>query len=224
MSNLEYYYALLGGKRSYFYSFTFQADWMILSYLFNDGTDLDTRTGIYNVGQTTYLGYAGGYQFPNTGLSYTDSTFSSTFTNNVATHGGDNRGSVGRFETVLFNFTRYRQLYPDLQTIRIYSGAWWFVSIGVQPVVLGATLYRGGTPFKPNYNAGTQTNPEFTWTVQSPTAQFSLNSANVTITADNSVPGSSGPTWPAQRIAITTYNLVTGTGTVDAADPTPPPI
>lgn len=117
-------------------SFKFLADYIVLSYEFTDGLDLDTRTGIItpDVGQVTsdysqYLGYNGESQWPITS------------TTPYLTWGNDNTG-LG-FESVLIDLNQFKLEYPSSTNIVIDCRAHWFGAIGVQPVKISAVLYKG---------------------------------------------------------------------------------
>lgn len=119
-------------------SFRFLADYIVLSYEFTDGEDLDTRTGIItpDVGQVTntfekYLGYNGEFQWP------------AEPTTPYLIWGKDNQG-VG-FESVLVDLNEFKTQYPSSTEIIIDCRAHWFLSayVGELPVKISATLYKG---------------------------------------------------------------------------------
>jgi hypothetical protein len=181
-------------------SFTFDADYIILTYQFTDGQDLDTRTRIVtpNVGQTTqtnYIGWGVQSQWPTTGIP-------------ILTWGGDNRGTG--YESVLVNLVRYSQLYPSNSEIVLDLRAEWFTTLGTNPVIVAATLYKGGTITGP-------TSYTFGNTGYSSTAQ--INSVNQTITLFTQSAGTSG-----QRVATLTYNVATNVGTFNNSDTTTPSV
>ena len=115
--------------------FTFDADYMVFTYSFTDGTDLDTRTRVTvpNIGQNTlsdYIGWCCSSEWPQSG-------------NPILSWGGDNTGTG--FESVLIDLIEFKAQYPGQNTISILANAGWFGQVGSNPVVLEVTLYKGGT-------------------------------------------------------------------------------
>jgi hypothetical protein len=115
--------------------FTFNADYIIVSYSFTDGTDLDTRTRISspNIGQSnaqSYLGWCRSEFFPdNEGTP-------------ILTWSGDNTGQG--FESVFVNLIRFKELYPSETSLTIEMSAMWYGDLGNNPVVMDVMLYKGG--------------------------------------------------------------------------------
>ena len=115
--------------------FTFDADYIVLTYAFTDGQDLDTRTRVTipNIGQTTYnesIGWCCQDVWPPEG-------------NPILTWGGDNTG-VG-FESTLIDLIEFKSQYPGQNIITINSKAFWYGELGTNPVTIRVTLYKGGT-------------------------------------------------------------------------------
>jgi hypothetical protein len=115
--------------------FTFNADYIVLTYAFNDGTDLDTRTrvSVPNIGQTGFtesIGWCVESVWPTSGTP-------------ILTWGGDNTGTG--FESVLINLIEFKTQYPGQNTILIDANAGWYGTVGTNPVSIEATLYKGGT-------------------------------------------------------------------------------
>jgi hypothetical protein len=115
--------------------FTFDADYIVVTYAFNDGTDLDTRTRVTvpNIGQNTladYIGWCCLSEWPTTGTP-------------ILTWGGDNTG-VG-FESVLIDLIQFKLDYPGQNIITINANAGWYGTVGTNPVYIQAKLYKGGT-------------------------------------------------------------------------------
>jgi hypothetical protein len=114
--------------------FTFDADYIVLTYAFTDGVDLDTRTKVTvpNIGQTTLedsIGWCCSEQWPTEGTP-------------ILTWGGDNTG-VG-FESVLIDLIEFKNQYPGQNTIVMNSKAFWYGELGTNPVTIRVTLYKGG--------------------------------------------------------------------------------
>lgn len=189
--------------------FAFDADYIMLTYEFTDGIDLDTKTRIVtpDIGQTTNEDFVG---YPNGNLSY---PLNST---PIITWGDDNRDTG--FESVLINVKQLRLFAPTAQSFVLDARALWFVPgvIGSNDVNIAVTLWRnpsGGAPVKNgciNENDGLP----YCWT-NSTAVSASLNSVGVKII--NNDPSSIG-----QRAATLTYNLQTHIGTLNSNDTTTP--
>ena len=115
--------------------FTFDADYIVLTYSFTDGQDLDTRTKVTvpNIGQSTLadsIGWCCSEQWPTSGVP-------------ILKWGGDNTG-VG-FESVLINLIAFKNQFPGENIIVMNSKAFWYGTLGSSPVTIQVTLYKGGT-------------------------------------------------------------------------------
>ena len=146
-------------------AFTFDFDYMVVEYFFSDGYDMDTMTYISNPSimlsnsgdgnavQMTggnyydYVGTCGasdsGPQFPNDGINTP-----------YLIYGGDNQG-VGT-EAALFDLTQFKFQNPSATNIEITYTATWYSTLGTNPVILKATLWKAGTPIQ---NGFTWDNP-----------------------------------------------------------------
>jgi len=116
-------------------NFTFDADYIVLTYAFNDGTDLDTRTRVTvpDIGQNNlsdYIGWCCSSEWPTSG-------------NPILTWGGDNTGTG--FESVLIDLIQFKLDYPGQNIITINANAGWYGTVGTNPVYIQAKLYKGGT-------------------------------------------------------------------------------
>jgi hypothetical protein len=116
-------------------NFTFDADYIVLTYAFDDGTDLDTRTRVTvpDIGQNSlpdYIGWCCSEQWPTSG-------------NPILTWGGDNTGTG--FESVLIDLIQFKLDYPGQNIITINANAGWYGDVGTNPVFIQAKLYKGGT-------------------------------------------------------------------------------
>lgn len=121
-------------------SFIFNADYMVIEYIFTDGLDLDTRTKLVAPSVGAYVGW---------GLSDT--------VTNLLTFSGDNTGTGT--ESTLFRINNYKISYPVTNNIKIDCRAQWYNTVGVNPVGLKITLWAGGTMEKQGF---TWTNPTAT--------------------------------------------------------------
>ena len=117
-------------------AFTFDADYIVVTYAFNDGTDLDTRTRVTvpDIGQsvlTDYIGWCCSEEWPIGSPTP------------ILTWGGDNTGTG--FESVLIDLIEFKSQYPGQNIIEIVCNAAWYGDVGVNPVTIQVTLYKGGT-------------------------------------------------------------------------------
>lgn len=171
--------------------FTFVADWMMITYTFTDGTDLDTRTRLVQPLTTTYLGWG---QSSFLGNSVTDF---------ILRFGGDNTGT-GQ-EAVLLNVANYKAAYPSDANLKIDTRGQWFGSVGSNPVSLTMTLWKGGTPTLVGYS----------WTNSTATDTFTFQSGGKQITFASTNGADLG-----ERVAVVNWNVNTGAGNIDTTDTT----
>jgi hypothetical protein len=181
-------------------TFVFDADYMVLTYQFTNGRDLDTRSRVAspNIGQTTqltYLGWSRLFQFPTTGTP-------------IIRWSGDNIGTG--YESILVNLIKFRQTYPNETNIVIDLRAFWYGTVGSNPINVAATLYKGGTITGPS---------NFVFTNTTFTSKYDISSVSKVITLNTQNSGTSG-----QRVATLTYNLTTNTGTFNNNDTTTPSV
>lgn len=174
-------------------SFQFNADYIMVTYEFTTGKDLDTRTRIVtpNVGQTSqtsYIGWSVLSQYPTSGTPY-------------EIWGGDNQNTG--FESVLFNINLFKSLYPLETEIVIDCRGFWYNEVGTTPVNVSATLWKGGLPVKDS----------FIWVNPTATESFQITSTGLMISLSTKDSTTSG-----QRIATLTYNLNDNTGLLNNND------
>jgi hypothetical protein len=136
-------------------AFVFVADWLMITYEFTDGQDLDTRT------KMTTPAVGGDY----VGWDRANTQGSPT----ILTWGGDNTGTG--FESVLINMAAFQTAYPG-QTMTVDCRAYWYSQVGVNPVTIAAVLWQGGTPTKSGY----------IWTNAGATGTLALNQILVPVT------------------------------------------
>lgn len=182
-------------------TFVFDADYMMLTYEFQDGQDLDTRTRIVlpDIGQDTLAETIGWH--PGTSYVY---QYPPTPATPILLGAGDNTGTG--FESVLVDLAAYNAAYPSNNQILIDMRAHWFTTTGVLPVNIRATLWKGGTPVDIGY----------TFTNATATSTAYIETTPKVITATNESDDS------GERIATLSYNLLTGVGSFDANDLTTP--
>ena len=167
----------------------FVPQYLMITYQFTDGSDLDTRTGIItpNVGQDTqpeYLGWGVKSQWPSTSP--------------YLLWGGDNKGTG--FESVLLYIDNFAALYPSDPNITIDLSCFWYETVGSNPVNVNVTLWKGGTPVQSG----------FVWT--NPTA---INTYNVVSDSKLITLHTQSEITSGQRIAYLSYNIPTGTGNLN---------
>lgn len=130
--------------------FTFDFDYMVVEYFFTDGTDMDTMTYISNpsimnndFGNDSPGDYVGTCASSNNGPDFP--------TNDpYLMYGGDNQSSNGT-ESVLFDLVKYKIQRPFDSNIEITFTSTWYGSVGVNPVITRATMWKGGTPVQDGY-------------------------------------------------------------------------
>ena len=180
-------------------SFQFNADYIMLTYEFTDGRDLDTRTRIVtpDIGQNTqtkYLGWSRLLQYPETGTPY-------------ERWSGDNTGTG--FESVLFDISLFKTTYPLENTLVIDARCFWYNTVGINPVNVAATLWKGGLPIKNG----------FLWENPTATEIFQINSVGKIITL---APTTNKANSSGERVATLTYNLSNNIGVLNNNDTTTP--
>ena len=216
-------------------NFTFDADFMMITYQFTDGIDLDTRTRIVSIDGTTYADQNGqgkhiGFgQYQRTPQSATypapaalPSRICDLPVKPLAIWGSDNTG-IG-FETVMIDFT---QLGVNQNEVVIDCRALWWVTVGTNPVNLSFTLYKGGCMVKQGTPTFSFTNPEATATLTGASATKVItaykNSSQIAIgSSDLESPNINAATSRGQRLAVIKYNRSTNVGSIDINDTTTP--
>lgn len=177
----------------------FDADYVLLTYEFTDGQDLDTHSELLNMsnlsgGAPIPLGYIGSSSNYRTTVSPQPQASAFFF------WGGDNQGT-GR-EAVYIDLIKLRQFHPTITEIAIDCRAHWYITerAGTQPVNMGATLFKGGTM-----------TPANVYSYANPTATRSValdSFSDPVTTLYDSAPRGQNP----ERVAIFVYNLTTKIG------------
>ena len=169
----------------------FDADYIMLRYIYVDGVDLDTRTRIVTPATSDYLGWNRLSRWPASPADI------------ILDWGGDNTGAGNpdgsSAEAVLIDLVNYRTAYPSDDEVEIECRCFWFNSTGTQPVTVEATLWKGGTVIK-----GT---PAYQFSNPTATNTAILDSLSKVITLNTQDPASNG-----QFIATFTYNNATNIG------------
>ena len=194
--------------------FTFDADYAVLTYKFSDATDLDTRTRIVepNINMNNYLGFGAGKCFP------ADASWSKTNIPPTAVidWSGDNTGTG--YESILVDIQKLKALKPDMVNFVVDLRAGWFDSgqpMGVLPVEVKATFYKGGTMLK----SQPVTDP-LSYEYTNPTATSSLQVTSDSKVINTKYQDDGGVRL--QRLAVFKYNVVTKVGYFDINDTTTP--
>jgi hypothetical protein len=217
-------------------SFTFDADYMVVTYQFTDGRDLDTRTRIVSIEGTTYadqnaaeryIGYGQYTRTPQTASYIESGNVCNVATKPLAIWGSDNLNQG--YESTMIDFS----LIPTGQNeIVIDCRAFWWGEIGTQAVNIGFTLYKGGCMVK----QGAAGSPAYSFTNPTAVGTFAGSSSSKVITAykdgtglavgssDLETPSVSANLSRGQRIAVITYNRSTNVGTIDINDTTTPAV
>ena len=214
-------------------NFTFDADFMVITYEFTNGDDLDTRTRIVSIDGTTYADqngqgkYIGWDQYRRTPQSatYVESGSICTLPSLPLAIWGSDNVDTG-FESVMIDFT---QLGAGQNQVVIDCRAFWYSILGTNPVNLSFKLYKGGCMIK----QGSGGSPAFNFTNPTATSSLPMASASKVITAVNNnqiATGSSDLENPnvnvnitrGQRIAVITYNRSTNEGNININDTTTP--
>ncbi len=206
-------------------SFNYAADYVMITYQFTDGEDLDTRSAVRvpNVGQTTapnYLGFGGTGGERGTGAALWNTTAGGTQAASYVTYwpnetnpylifGGDNTG-LG-FESILIDIDEFKAAYPDETEMVVDLRAHWFRTTGTNDVNVEATLWKGGTPVK----ISTSGTDRYYWNNPTATEALVVESVGKQVTKRYNDP---------ERVATFKYNLTTGAGVLDNNDTTTPGI
>jgi len=182
--------------------FTFAADFILITYAFYDGKDLDTRTRIVtpDVGQNARDTYIGWGAQPSWG-------FLSSTGKYIETWGGDNRGTG--LESVLIDLNTFKAIYSNVEELVIDCRAFWYSEKGVKNVNISATLWKGGTPVKSGYS----------WLNQTASETMVIASTGIQVTLKNTQPWFSG-----ERVATFTYNLNNNIGVLSNNDTSTPSV
>lgn len=163
----------------------FEADYIMLKYTFTNGIDLDTRTKMLSPANSNFLGWARLSRFPASPDPI------------ILDWGGDNQGTGNAdgttSEAVLINLINYRTAYPSNPIIEIDCRCFWYGQLGTNPVIVEATLWKGGTVIK-----GT---PAYQFSNPTATATAILDSIGKIITLQTTASSTDG-----ERAGIFRYN------------------
>lgn len=198
--------------------FTFDADYAVLTYKFNDGRDLDTRSRIVtpDIGMNQYLGFAAGNCFPapTSGTTWSTTQIPSEA---VIDWSGDNTGTG--YESILIDIPKLKAIKSDMINLVVDLRAGWYPSdpepMGVLPVEVKAIFYKGGTMLK----SQPVTSPlSYEYTNPTATSQLEVTSNSKVITTRFNDDGG----VRCERLAVFKYNVVTKVGSFDINDTTTP--
>lgn len=111
-------------------------DYFMFNYRITDGSDLDIRFGFLDPTVVGYLGWGA-----NSSLSANGQTF--------AYWGGDNTG-LGR-ESVYIDKAKFLLAFPGRTTIEFDLRAFWYGTVGNNPVIVNLDAFQGGTMINSNF-------------------------------------------------------------------------
>lgn len=148
-------------------------DYLVLSFVYTNGTDLDLKVGFM---QPTGLSYVGYYGTPirNSSVVVGGKT--------IMRWGGD-KTSTGGSEQVLVDLKNFKLAYPNLSTFKIDCGCTWFTTKGTNPVKVSADLYKASSYTlsnlsfiinKPTYKLNVSSFGKVVTTLKSPTTLATL--------------------------------------------------
>jgi hypothetical protein len=167
--------------------FTFDADYIIVTYSFTDGLDLDTRTRISNpgVGMSEYIGWANLSTYPT-----------SDTVQPILTWGDDNTGTG--FEAVLIDLKQFKIQYPSETSIIIDMNAMWYNQVGNNPVIMDIIMYKGGF-IVPDIN-------NYSFSAINATGKYGVASTGTVISLNSQSPSD------LEHVTSLQYNLLTYRG------------
>lgn len=105
-------------------------DYFVFNYRNTDGSDLDIRAAILNPVVPGYLGWGANSTLVVNGVT-------------VAYWAGDQTG-IG-VESFYIDKAKMLQVFPSMTTIEVDLRAFWYGSIGSNPVILNMDAYQGGS-------------------------------------------------------------------------------
>jgi hypothetical protein len=121
-------------------------DFFVFNYTNTDGSDLDIRFQIISPSVSGYLGWAANDVLSANGQ-------------NVAFYGGDSTTTPGT-ESVYVDKSKLLLAFPGITSFTVDLRAFWYGSVGSNPVVLNMDAYQGGVMVLTgtNYENPTATN------------------------------------------------------------------
>jgi hypothetical protein len=194
----------------------FDADWIMVTYEFTDGADLDTRTRIAvpNIGQDTQAEYLGWSYLKAFAPSVAYSNPNVDPTAHTICWGGDNTGTG--YESVLVNIAKFKLDNPTATEFIVDLRAFWYNTVGVIPVVAAVTLWKGGLPIQ---NGCPRASVNYCWTNPTRIYEGTIDSVPKQITLNRTEGSGSG-----QRLATLKYNLTTFVAVLNNNDTTTPEV
>lgn len=187
--------------------FVFCMDYILITYEFDTGRDLDIKVGLFDTTQTQYLGWCGSVSYPITG------GWPNNFNDNILTWGGDNTGRG--FETILVNIPNYISAFPSNEELKLDLRCWWYAEAGITPISVRAELYKGGTMRLVRLPSGI-----YTWVNDEFTATKTVLSPKKVIQG----PSTSLCQPQGYRFSTFTYNIDTCQAEFNMDDNVPPPM
>jgi hypothetical protein len=145
-------------------NFIYEAEYIVATYAFTNGDDLDTRTGLISPFSSGYVGWAQN----EGGIS------------NYLYFGGDNTGTGE--ESAIFYVNNFKAANPGVTDITLDFRVQWYGTVGTNPMTLEINAYKGGTPFQTGFSFG----------VSGALTSFSTNSGGRVVSYFNQSAGSIG--------------------------------
>lgn len=105
-------------------------DYFVFNYRNTDGSDFDIRAGILNPAVPGLLGWGANNTLVVNGIT-------------VAYWAGDQTG-IG-VESFYIDKAKMLQAFPSLTTIEVDLRAFWYGTIGTNPIILNMDAYQGGS-------------------------------------------------------------------------------
>jgi phage-related protein len=115
---------------------TFDADYIVFTYQFLDGRDMDTRTTFIDPSPASIINQPLGW-------------CKGSSVGSILQWGGDNLGTG--VEGCLFDVQAFKNAHPGHDTMKMKFEAWWYGDKGSKPLSIYAALYKGGTPRSVGY-------------------------------------------------------------------------
>ena len=191
--------------------FSFDFDYMLCEYFFTDGLDMDTVTYLTvpsimesNASDPTAIGPVNGKYYNYVGTCAASSSgpeFPLLPATPFLLYGGDNTGTGT--ESVLFDLVEFKTQNPGVSDIQFAFTADWYGTVGVNPVQMKVTLWKGGTPIQNGY----------TWENPTATGTYYVDSTGTNITLNVQ------DCEPYELVSNLQYNVTTFSGQINNGTP-----
>jgi len=131
--------------------FTFDFDTVVFEYFFTDGSDMDTMTYISNpaIMHDDFANSLPGDYVGTCAFSSNGPQFPASPATPYLIYGGDNTGTGT--EATLFDLAEFKTQRPSDTSIEISFTATWYGTPGLDPVIMRATMWKGGSAVASGY-------------------------------------------------------------------------